>query len=110
MWWAAVHGVVGPVVHVHHGEVGVIADDELYVLGIRPAALLVEDDHSTGERLQPDLDVAETDLTGAGSVDLDEDRFGELGLPATVMTVASVKDENACAATLSNGAPPSARR
>ena len=54
-----VHGVVGPVVDDHDGELGAVADQELDVVGVGRAADVVEHDQRLAERLDVDEQVAE---------------------------------------------------
>ena len=53
-----VHGVVLPVLQADDPQRGAVADDELDVVGVDGAALVLEDDDGLGERLDPDHDVA----------------------------------------------------
>ena len=48
-----VHGVVGPVLQADDLERGAVADDELDVVGVDRAALVVEDDHGLGHAARP---------------------------------------------------------
>ena len=104
---ADVHRVVGPVGDPHDGQPSGVADDEFDVVGVGSAAAVVDDHDGFGEFLDPDLQVAVGDRAFARSGDGDLDRLGDLRCRApTVTMVASLNDENACAATRSAGTPP----
>ena len=77
-----VNCIVGPVVDVHHGQCRLVVDDELDVLGVGSAALLIEDDDGARERLEVDLHVPECRGIHAGALECDDHGLTELDLTA----------------------------
>ncbi len=100
------HGVIGPVLDRDDPQLRAVAENELDVLRVGAAALLIEHDSGLRERAESDLQVPEGTWSSPGPVTVIVTGSATSASRPTVTTVAASNDEYACAATRSNGTPP----